>query len=82
MIAMRESAMRQLERLPEDKLQGVIDYMRLICEPSPPYDVATKEEFYTKIEEGLEDLQQGRARPFRDVMKEIKSELQQRIQQS
>jgi len=76
MVAIRESAMRQLERLPEDKLQGVIDYMRFMCEPSPPYDVATEEEFHTRIEEGLEDMRQGKVRPFRDVMKEIKGELQ------
>ncbi|MCL2404282.1 MAG: hypothetical protein FWC92_01915 [Defluviitaleaceae bacterium] len=82
MVAIRKDAIRQLEQVPEDKLQGVIEYMRLVCEPSPPYDVTTKEEFYEKIEAGLEDMQQGNVRPFSDVMKEIRNELQLRIQKA
>jgi len=46
------------------------------------YEVTNKEEFNKKIEDGLKDMQQGRVRPFRDVMNEIKEELQQRIQRS
>jgi predicted transcriptional regulator len=82
MIAMRELAMQELARVPEDRLQGVIESIRLACEPSPPYEVTTKEEFYRNIEEGLEDMRQGRVRPYREVFREIKDELKLRIKQS
>ena len=82
MVAMREVAIRELERVPDDRLQGVIESIRLACEPSPPYEVKTKEEFYSNIEEGLEDMRQGRVRPYREVFKEIKDELKLRIKQS
>jgi len=46
MVAIRESAMKQLEMVPEEKLQRVIDYMRFVCELPPPYEITTKTEFY------------------------------------
>jgi len=77
MIVTREIAMRQLERVPENKLQGLFDYMRFVCEPSPPYEVTTKEEFYKNIEEGLEDMRQGRVQPYEEAFEDIRQELAQ-----
>ena len=82
MMAIRENAMRQLEIVPDEKLQWVIDYMRLVCESSPPYEVTTKEVFYRNLDEGLEDMRQGRVRPFQDAMTELMGELQQRVKKS
>ncbi|MCL2388031.1 MAG: hypothetical protein FWC89_10860 [Defluviitaleaceae bacterium] len=40
-------------------------------------DITNEEEFHKFIEEGLEDVRQGRVQPFKDAMREIRQELAQ-----
>ncbi|MCL1843027.1 MAG: hypothetical protein FWF79_04380 [Defluviitaleaceae bacterium] len=75
MTATRERVLQQLEYVPEDKLQSLFDYMRFVCEPSPPYEITTKEEFYRNIEEGLEDVRQGKVQPAEEAFEDIWQEL-------
>jgi len=77
MLATRERAVEYLYEIPEDKLPGVIDYLRFMCAPQNPVEVTTKEEFIRRIEEGLDDIQQGRVLPLDEAMQEIKQALAQ-----
>jgi len=82
MQAVKERAINYINEMPEEQVFSALDYLRFLSERRPSYEITTKEEFYKNIEEGLEDIRQGRVRPFRDVMDEIKNELQLRIQNS
>ena len=77
MLAIRERAIGYLNEVPEEKLPGVIDYLRFVCEPKHPLEVTTREEFYRRIDEGLEDMRQGRVQPFEEAMQEIRQKLAQ-----
>ena len=77
MLAVRERAVEYLNEVPEEKLPGVIDYLRFVCEPKNPAEVTTKEELYRRIDEGMEDMRQGRVKPFDEAMREIRQELSQ-----
>ena len=77
MLAVRERAVEYLNAVPEEKLPGVIDYLRFVCEPKNPAEVTTKEELYRRIDEGMEDMRQGRVKPFDEAMREIRQELAQ-----
>jgi len=81
MFAARKIAMEYLNEVPEEKLPGVIDYLRFICEPKNPLELTSKEDLYRRIDEGLEDVQQGRVRPFEDAMNEIMGGLKARMGQ-
>ena len=51
MLAIREMAIEYLNEVPEEKLPGVIDYLRFVCEPKNPLEVTSKEELYKRIDE-------------------------------
>jgi|GEM_PF-2860703 len=50
-------------------------------EPKHPLEVTSKEELYKRIDKGLEDVRQGRVRPFDDVINGIMDDLQARMEQ-
>ena len=79
MLAVRERAVEYLNAVPEEKLPGVIDYLRFVCEPKNPAEVTTKEELYRRIDEGMEDMRQGRVYPLEDVMREAHTLIDQYI---
>ena len=42
-----------------------------------PIKVSNKDELYKKLQEGLDDIENGRAQPFDEAMREIRKELAQ-----
>ena len=75
--AIRKEAIEYINELPEEKLGNVITYLRNIGAKKNPVEVTTKEELYARLEEGLEDIRQGRVQPFDEAMREIRQELEQ-----
>ena len=70
-MTIRNEAIGYINELPEDKLDIVINYLRNIRAKKNPVEVTTKEELYRRLEEGLDDIKNGRVHPFEDVMREV-----------
>ncbi|MCL1884141.1 MAG: hypothetical protein FWF81_10380 [Defluviitaleaceae bacterium] len=73
----RNEAIGYINELPEDKLDVVVNYLRNIRAKKNPLEVTTKEELYRRLEEGLDDIENGRVYPFEDVMREMRDLIKQ-----
>ena len=78
MTAIRNEAIGYINELSEEKLMGAIDYLRNLCEKKHPFEITSKEDLYSKIDEGLEDVQQGRVRPFKEAMTDMRKRIAER----
>jgi len=79
MTAIKNEAIGYINELPEEKLIAVINFLRNLQTAKHPLEISCKKELYKKLDKGLEDVENGRARPFDDVMDEIMHDLQKRI---
>jgi len=75
MLAVREKAIEYINEIPEERLVSALDYLRFLCEPKHPLGVQSKEELYSRIDEGLDDIQNGKVQPFDEAMQEIRQDL-------
>ncbi|MCL2050058.1 MAG: hypothetical protein FWG87_15160 [Defluviitaleaceae bacterium] len=71
MTAMRNEAIAYINKMPEEKIENAVNYLRLLHEKRNPAEASGIEEVYERIEAGLEDFKHGRSRPFEEVMGEI-----------
>jgi len=55
-MTVRESVHQVVDRLPEDRLDEALDYLAELSEPDEPLS----EESLAALEEGLEDVRNGR----------------------
>ena len=53
------------------------DIMRFVSAANHPLEATNKEEIYKWIDEGMEDIQQGRTQPLNEAMQEVRRELTQ-----
>jgi hypothetical protein len=58
---------------------SAIGYTKEMPEEKHPLEISSTEELYRKLDKGLSDIENGRVRPFDDVMDEIMDNLQKRI---
>jgi len=75
--SMKSKAITYIHELPDETLPSALSYLRYLSEKKHPLEVTSIEEVYARIEEGLEDVRQGRVRPFREAMQDIRRELAQ-----
>jgi predicted transcriptional regulator len=78
MMTIRNEAIGYINELPEERLESAITYLRNLCEKKHPLEVSSAEELHAKIEEGLEDVRQGRTRPFKEAMADIRKRIAER----
>ncbi|MCL2379024.1 MAG: hypothetical protein FWC77_07860 [Defluviitaleaceae bacterium] len=77
MLAAKEMAIGYINKMSEERVISALDYLRFLYEQRLPFEVTSKDELYSKIDEGLEDMQQGRVQPYKDAMQDIRKELTQ-----
>jgi predicted transcriptional regulator len=75
--AIRNEAIGYINELPEDKLDAVLHYLREIRTKKNPVEVSTKEELYRRLEEGLDDIANGRVHSLEEVMREARAVIDQ-----
>jgi len=68
----RNEVIGYINELPEDKLYSALDYIRFLCEKKYHVGISSEEELFNEIEKGLEDVRQGRVRPFKEAMADIR----------
>ena len=79
MTAIMNEAIGYLNQLPEAELINVTEYLKRLSEKKHSLEITSKEELYRKIDKGLDDIKNGRSRPFGEAMDDIMSGLQKRI---
>ncbi|MCL2198658.1 MAG: hypothetical protein FWB80_07025 [Defluviitaleaceae bacterium] len=70
--AIRNEVISYINELPEDKLSSALDYVRSLREKKHPWEATCIEDVYRSIEEGLDDLENGRCEPFEDTMRDLR----------
>ena len=74
----RNEVIGYINELPEDKLYSALDYIRFLREKKYPVEISIEEELFDEIEKGLEDVRQGRVRPFKEAMADIRKRASER----
>ncbi|MCL2603445.1 MAG: hypothetical protein FWD90_03090 [Defluviitaleaceae bacterium] len=77
MLAIKEKAIGYINEMPDERLASALDYLRFLCERKPPFEIIAKDEFYNKINEGMDDMRQGNVQPLATAMADIRRELTQ-----
>ncbi|MCL2665400.1 MAG: hypothetical protein FWE82_07295 [Defluviitaleaceae bacterium] len=77
MLAIKEKAISYINEMPDERLASALDYLRFLCERKPPFEITAKDEFSAKINEGIDDMQQGNVQPLAMFMADIRRELAQ-----
>jgi hypothetical protein len=77
MTAIRSEAIGYINDFPEEKLMGVIKFLRSVHATKHPLEITSKEELYRHLEEGMDDIKNGRSQPFEESMQDIRKELAQ-----
>ena len=78
MTAIRSRAIEFIHEIPEEKLTSLLDYMQFLCEKRHPLEITSKEQLYRHLDEGMDDIKNGRFLPFDEAMREIRQELKQK----
>ena len=71
MTAIRNKAIEFIHEIPEERLASLLDYMQFLCEKKHPLEITSKEELYRHLDEGMDDIKNGRVYPLEDVMREV-----------
>jgi hypothetical protein len=53
------------------------EYINEIPEEKHPLEISSMEELYNRMDEGLDDVANGRGKPLAEAMKDIRKELAQ-----
>jgi len=77
MTAMKSEAIGYINELSEEKMISVLNFLRSIRMAKHPLEVSSKEELYRKLNEGLDDIENGLVQPFEEAMQDIRKELAQ-----
>jgi predicted transcriptional regulator len=77
MLAIKERAINYINEMPDERLASALDYLRFLCEREPTFEITTKDKFYAKINEGMDDMRQGNVQPLAMAMADIRRELSQ-----
>jgi len=76
-IGSKRNGYRLYKRNAEKQIASALDYLCFLCEKRFPFEVTSRNELYRKIDEGLEDMRQGRVQPFAETMQEVRQGLEQ-----
>ncbi|MCL1884952.1 MAG: hypothetical protein FWF81_14495 [Defluviitaleaceae bacterium] len=76
MTAVRNEAIGYINEMPEEKLTSALDFLRGLCEKKHPLEITSEEEFYNKLEEGLDDMRNGRGVPIEDAMRDLRQRVE------
>ena len=82
MTAIINEAIGYLNQLPEAELINATEYLKRLTEKKHPLEITSKEELYKKIEAGLDDMKNGRSKPFDEVMLELRQNIIQRKEET
>lgn len=66
--AHKKKAMELINKLPDDKLASVVDYLEYLASKTGDYDI---EDVTEAVKEGLVDIAKGRTRPARKLIHEL-----------
>ena len=77
MTTIRSRAIEFIHEIPEEKLTSLLDYMQFLCEKKHPLEITSKEQLYRHLDEGMDDLKNGRYEPFEDTMRDIRQMIAQ-----
>jgi len=77
MTAIRSEAIGYINDFSEEKMMGVIKFLRSVNAAKHPLEITSKEELYKRLEEGMDDIANGRGKPLEESMKDIRKELAQ-----
>ena len=75
MTAIRNEAIGYINELPEEKLVSALEYLKRLCEKEHPLQVKSKEELYSRIDAGLDDLKNCRGEPFEDTIRDLRQRI-------
>jgi len=73
--AIRNEVISYINELPEEKLSSALDYVRFLREKKHSWEATCIEDVYRSIDEGLDDIENGRVKPFDEAMSEIREKL-------
>lgn len=77
MTAIRDRAIGYINEMPEEKVHSLIEIIHYLAEEKHPLEISSMEELYKRLDEGLDDVANGRGKPLAEAMKDIRKELAQ-----
>jgi hypothetical protein len=78
MTAIKDRAIGYINEMPEEKVHSLIEIIHYLAEEKHPLEISSIEELYKRLDEGLDDVANGRGKPLAEAMKDIREKLTQK----